>query len=357
MKDYLYNLATDRKQGLLAAIFKVLLFILSLVYGAIVRSLTFFYQLKPRCLGCKVVSVGNITLGGTGKTLLVEYIAKYLQSQGRKIAILSRGYKKSRGRQEKAKINYEAMGDEPYMLSRKLGNIPVLADKDRIKLALQARHDYSVDTVLLDDGFQQWRINKDLEILAIDAGNPFGNRHMLPRGILREPLSSLKRADVFFLTKINLALDFASTNDYLARANPRALIVESTHSPAGFYLLGKPLERLDPVLFQDKPACLLSGIADPVSFERLVSHMGIKPGLSIKFPDHHNYTQADLDKVVSLARDKGIDIIITTEKDAVKLDNLALSTYNLQLLVLHIELKITKNEEEFHSRLLKLYSA
>jgi len=358
MLYYLYNLATDRHKGLVARIVKSFLCCLSLVYGLGVRVLIFIYHLKPYHLSCKVISVGNITLGGTGKTSLVSLIAQYLKQKGHKVAILSRGYKRKITNHQSPITNYQNMGDEPYMLKMNLKDVPVVVDTDRIRAAKLAIRDYGTDTVILDDGLQQWRIKKDLEIVTIDATCPFGNQKLIPRGILREPLSSLKRADVFILTKTNLNPDNQDIKDFLSSINPRSLIVESTHSPLGFYRLGERDEFLRLEALTGETATLISGIADPDSFESLIASLGIIIGLAFRFPDHHNYTKEELDKIVKNSKDKSIGTIITTEKDAVRLLPYLLPTayYLLNFLVLRIELKITKDEQEFYNRLLRLYS-
>ncbi len=358
MLSYIYNLATDRHKGLVAGVVKSFLYFLSLIYGLGVRVSIFIYRLKPYHLNCMVISVGNITLGGTGKTALVALISRYLKQQGHKVAILSRGYKRKITNYQLPITNYETMGDEPYMLKMNLGDVPVVVDTDRIRAAKLAIRDYGADTVILDDGLQQWRIKKDLDIVTIDATRPFGNRKLIPRGILREPLSSLKRADVFILTKTNLNPDNQDIKDFLSSINPQSLIVESTHSPLGFYRLGKRDEFLRLEALAGETVTLISGIADPDSFENLIVSLGINIGLFFRFPDHHNYTKEELDRIIKNSKDKNIDTIITTEKDAVRLSPYQLPTthYLLNFLVLRIELKMTKDEQEFYNRLLRLYS-
>jgi tetraacyldisaccharide 4'-kinase len=348
MLSYAYNLATDKVKGPVASAVKLFLYPASLIYGLIVRILILIFGINPRRLNCKVISVGNITLGGTGKTSLVLLIAGYLKENGHKVAVLSRGYKrKSTGK--------SSMGDEPYMLKENLKDIPVLVDADRVRSAKQAIADHGVDTVILDDGMQQWRIKKDLEIVAIDATSAFGNGNLIPRGILREPLSSLKRADMFILTKTNLAAPGRAREEYLRSINPGALIAGSEHQPLSFCRVNDR-EVLDLNAFRGKTAALFCAIGEPDSFERLIKNLGIRVGLNLKFRDHYNYTKADLDNIVRSSRDKGVDIVITTEKDAARINDLKLSTADLQLLYLRIGLKITKNEQEFHNRLLSLYS-
>ena len=388
---FLYHkIATDEYKGLIFAPFKAFLFILSVIYGFIIKILIAFYRIKPYRLDCKVISVGNLTLGGTGKTSLVEFIAKYLKQRGYKVAILTRGYKRKITSNDSRTTSHETMGDEPYMLFKRLGDIPVIIDADRIRAAKQAIRDYAVDMVILDDGFQQWRIKKDLEILTIDATNPFGNRQLIPRGILREPLSSLKRADVFILTKTNIMPnvvnqavslrhpeatlqrdttfgnpDIQKIKDFLNSINPRVAIIESVHKPVGFYRIDKNDELLNTDILRGKTVTLVSGIAEPGSFESLITSLDINIGLSFRFPDHHRYLESDLEKIIKESKNKNINTVITTEKDAVRLSPYLLPTtylpcrqagYLLDFLVLRIELKMVKNEQEFLNRLLRLYN-
>lgn len=348
--DYLYQLATDRKKGVLATLLKFPLYLLSLVYGLAVGVLIFIYRLKPRRPGCKVISVGNITLGGTGKTPLVVLIAEYLRKQGRKVAVVSRGYKKKGA----------AMGDEPLLLSRRLKDIPVIVEANRLKASARAVRDYQADTVIFDDGFQQWKIAKDLEVVVLDSRSPFGNHRLLPRGILREPLGGLKRADVFILSKANLYPPDPKLKALLGRINPRALIAESAHQPAGFYRLDNGAS-LGQALLPDKRAVLFSGIGDPGSFEELVRRQGVEVVSHLSFCDHHNYSRKDLEDILGAMREKNTATLITTEKDALRLSQLGLGRVLAEagraVFYLALEVKLSQNEQEFYSRLLGLYSA
>jgi len=355
MLSYIYNLATDRYRGPVAAVIKSFLYLFSLVYGLVARGLIFIHHLKPHRLNCKVISVGNITLGGTGKTSLVEFIARYLREKGHKVAVLTRGYKRKLTTYDLQLTTCAAMGDEPYMLKMNLKEVPVVVDADRIRAAKLAMRDYSADTVILDDGLQQWKIKKDLEIITIDSTNPFGNGCLIPRGILRQPLCYLKQADIFVLTKTNINPDVQDIKDFLASINPGSLIIESIHCPVGFYKIGEPYELFNKNIFQGKAVTLFSGIGDPDSFENLIKSLDIEVGLTFRFRDHHNYTQQDLENIFKRSRDKNINIVITTEKDTARLRSLQLTAYSLQLLYLRIELKITKDEQAFYNRLLRVY--
>ncbi|MEK6727621.1 MAG: tetraacyldisaccharide 4'-kinase [Candidatus Omnitrophota bacterium] len=354
MKSYIYNLATDKSRGFFTGIIKLFLFILSFVYGLVVRILILIFHLFRYSPDCKVIGVGNITLGGTGKTALVEFLARFLKGQGKSIAIISRGYKRKAKVSALSTMDYDFLGDEPYMLSKKLKGIPVIVEAQRIKGIKKAIKDYAVDTVILDDAFQQWGIRKDMEVVTIDAANPFGNKFMIPRGILREPISSLKRADIFILTKTNLSANTASLKDALRNLNRRALILESEHRPLAFYDIFRPEDLFAIGSLKGKTAVLFSGIGDPGSFEKLILSLGIKIGLSFRFPDHHHYSLKDLQKIIQSSQGKSIDTIITTEKDAARICDLQFATCSLRLLALRIELSV-RDEQRFNDRLLKLY--
>lgn len=355
MQRYLYALATDRYKGFIPCLFKFFLLPLSFVYGLAVKMLVFFSQLSAVKLDARVISVGNITVGGTGKTTLVEFIARHLKQKGHKVAILTRGYKRKLRAYSSGFRAYEEMGDEPYMLQCKLKDVPVVVDPDRVRSGKRAIREHSIDTLILDDGFQQWRLKKDLEIVTIDAVNPFGNRYLLPRGILREGFSSLRRADMFLLSKTNLNPDTAAIKHFLRSVNPSAEIIESIHKPSGFYQIDRPLELSSPAALRGVTASLFCGIGDPESFENLVASLGVNIGSSFSFCDHYAYCLKDLENIIKDAKEKGISTIITTEKDAARLKELNLSGLKERILVLRIELEI-KDEERFFDRLLKLYS-
>ncbi|MDD5128779.1 MAG: tetraacyldisaccharide 4'-kinase [Candidatus Omnitrophica bacterium] len=348
-RDYLYNLVTGKIKGPLAVFFKWLLFVLSLVYGLVVLILAGFYRLHQAHVNCKVISVGNITLGGTGKTSLVEFLVAKLSQKGNRIAVLTRGYKR-----DARLAGVKGMGDEPAMLQKKLPQAHVVVDKDRLRGAARAIKEHAVDTLVLDDGMQQWRIFKDLEIVTIDTQNPFGNLRLLPAGFLREPLRALSRADVFVLTQSYPGQDTSDIEASLKRFNSRALIVESRHRPEGFSNLGKPCGILSTDTFQGKSVLVFSAIGNPLAFENTVCSLGINIAETLRFADHHDYAQADLDDIFRRAKERRIDTIITTEKDAVKVSRFKID--QADIFSLNIKLSITKNEAEFDRRLFKLYS-
>ena len=348
MKTFLYNLATDRTKGLFFLPIKIVLLLLSFLYGLIIRSMILFCLIDPIRLNCKIISIGNITLGGTGKTSLVELIARILKSKGFRIALLSRGYNRR---------SLDSLGDEPDMLFNALKDVPVIVGKNRIKNSHRAIKEYGIDTLILDDAMQQWRIKKDIEIITIDSVLPFGNKHMIPRGILREPLSSLKRADVFILTKTNFSSNLDNLKEALIRINPKALVFDSIHMPTSIYFVHKPQELLDIDYIKNKKVALFSGIGDPDSFAKSIINLGADIRLDLRFTDHYNYSQKDLDKIIAVSKENLTDIIITTQKDAARINNLDLKIEAANLMVLCIELKIIKDEERFIDRLLRVYSS
>jgi len=353
VKQYLFDLATDKKKGILARAARAVLFPFSLLYGAGVAAVSSFRLSRRVALPCKVISVGNITLGGTGKTLLVEYIARFLLARDCVPAILTRGYKRP-GSGRPGGTGYEAMGDEPFMLSRKL-KVPVLVDPDRLRSGRIACGESRAGAVILDDGFQQWGIRKDLDIVCVDGLSAFGNLRLIPAGLLREPLSALARADVLFLTG---ASDNASgLKKFCSGLNPRALVVEAARQVSGFRRIGGTEGgEQSPSSMRGVKACLLSGIGNPASFRDTARAAGIEPALVFDFPDHHRYSAADIARVAAACEKRHITTVVTTEKDEPRLAGL-LSAPVPWFFVLMVNLRITSNEQEFTDRLQRVLTA
>lgn len=353
IKSYIYNIISSRnpKQGIIAVSVRFFLLVLSYVYGLFIRILSKSALRSRESFGCKVISVGNITWGGTGKTVAVEHIACFLRSKGRRVAVISRGYKRAI-RPLVHQATGEQLGDEPQMLKDKLLDIPVLSGPDRKALIKRAIREFGSDTVVLDDGFQQWGINKDLDIVAIDVNNPFGNLHMIPRGILREPLSALKRAGLFLITKCSNAAAAAQLKNDFKNISLMIPVVLSRHKACGLVRVSGNNAPVNPEELKNKKVVLASGIADPGSFKDLVSSQSILILGHIEFDDHHNYTAADAGRILSVAGSVGADAVIVTEKDAVKLKGIFPAQTAVPVYFLRVALEITHNEEEFHRRLL-----
>lgn len=330
------------------------LLLASHLFCLIISLRTYLYKLgafKTEELKCRVVCVGNITSGGTGKTPAVRLLAGKLKQQGFKTVILSRGYKGSlKGRLEVAADEEQILrtaaevGDEPYLLARQLPGIPVVIGKNRYRAGQYICLRFTPHILILDDGYQHIKLARQVNIMLIDATNPFGNGKLLPRGILREPLAALARSQVFLLTKTDLAEDVSPIIDTLKRYNPKAPILTSIHQPVDLSELKKDKKRSLKWLKGRKVVCF-SGIGNPDSFVKTVQGLGAEIVGHISFADHHAYTLAKLTQLEQEALALGAEALITTEKDGVRITDY--TPASLPILTLNIELKITSDEQEW----------
>lgn len=323
------------------------------LYAAFLRFLSLFYSFAVQCryylynkrllrdqpLGCLVVVVGNLTVGGTGKTPIVEKFARSLKEKGRTVAILSRGYKSKNPPAYKrfwawlthrdplpprivsdgksVLLNSEEAGDEPFMLAKNLPGIVVLVDKNRVKAGHYAITKFGADTLILDDGFQYLPLRGRLNILLVDKTNPFGNGELLPRGILREPIKHLKRASYVFLTKSD-GTPTPQIEATIREHLPNIEIIECAHRPKFLVQVGQTI--VEPIEFlHNKKVALFSGIAVPESFEKLIRDLGALIVYNHRFLDHHRFTDAEINEVFTSSLEHKVDCVITTEKDAVRL--------------------------------------
>jgi tetraacyldisaccharide 4'-kinase len=292
----------------------------------------------PRRLEAVVISVGNITLGGTGKTPLVEYIARYLRSQDRRVAILTRGYgRRSAGMQtlnaggpatdtdasrQASATSYSETGDEPLMLARALPDVPIVIHKDRFQAGQWAASALGADVLVLDDAYQHLRLARDLNILLIDASDPFGGFKMVPFGRLREPLYGIKRADVVIVTRADRPFDQAQTQAIIRHfCGDKVPVMYITSGITRLRLLESGA-MYDLEAFTGWNAAALCGIGNPQAFAEDILRAGINIVSENFFRDHHPFTQADLDRATAEAQQAAADMIITTEKDAVRLEGL-----------------------------------
>jgi len=350
MKKYLYRLATDQINTPVAKVFKLLLWVLSLVYGLIVRGILISYALgfsKKQRLGKPVISVGNITFGGTGKTPLVELVAQYLKTKNKKSVILTRGY------MDKKFLGTSPSGsgsDEARQLTNSLRDIPVIIGADRFESGRQALAQYPVDVFLLDDGFQHWRLERDLDIVLVDTSRPFGNGHLIPRGILREPLSALRRASIFVLTKTDLGQkNLETVRAILSKINPKAPIIETMHGPLDFVNMRTQQSKALSSLGR-KMTCSFCGIGDPVSFEHYLKNLGVDLRKNFAFIDHHVYKRCEIESIVKFCLYHSIHTLVTTEKDSVKVKEfLKYIDEDIEVLYLRIKIFIVQGEDEFFS--------
>lgn len=257
-----------------------------------------------------VISIGNLTTGGCGKTEMVLKIAEMFKD--RNVCILSRGYKgryENKGILVKKDMKVENVGDEPLMLSKRI-DVPIIVGKDRIKNAMFAYKTLGIDTVILDDGFQYWKMFRNLDILLINGNNPFGNYHLLPYGILREPLSSIERADIIIITKRKNK----EIIDVIRRFNKTSAIFEAYYKGEIFIDDNGNTYPLSYVF--GKNVLAISGIQDHISFEKTLEDLGCNV-FPFRFPDHHFYSVSDIENIKEKA--KGFDLIISTLKDKERL--------------------------------------
>jgi tetraacyldisaccharide 4'-kinase len=367
LEQYAIDVILERRQGFRASLLRAVLHALSYLYLAIVQLRLFLYRnriLKERQLGCLVISIGNLTVGGTGKTPVVEKFARALQKGGRRVAILSRGYKSVDLRKKRPwwhrllgrgdyhpprlvsdgknlLLDSAVSGDEPFMLASNLKGVAVVVDKDRVKAGLHALKTLNVDTLLLDDGLQYLHLKHRLDIVLVDRQAPFGNEHLLPRGTLREPPHNLRRASYIFITKCN-----GEPNDELVRRirqyNRTAEIIECTHQPLYLRHIYKP-DRLPLDYLRDLYIASLCGIAAPESFENGLRKLGAKIELTRRFADHHRYTDQELNSFIQRCVRRDVHAIVTTEKDAVRFP--LLDTLPLPIYYLRVEIEILNGHE------------
>ena len=285
-------------------------------------------------LPCKVISIGNITVGGTGKTPMTIALAQRLDRLGLKVVVVSRGY---RGAVEKAGglvsngrqvlLTPGQAGDEPFMMACRLRPIPVVIGRDRAAAGALAAKKFQPDVIILDDAFQHLQLARDIDLVLLDCASPFGNSHLLPRGSLREPVSALSRADAFILTRSN-RLAGATASAALARlraALPNRPIFTSSHHPYGYIVkhtvrlpFHEASRHLSPSEFQvlrGHKVFVFSGIARNDDFQRTVTELGFKAVGFCQFSDHHLYSSQDFSAILQGARDSGAEFLITTEKD------------------------------------------
>ena len=370
-EPYFLSLLSGERRSKTDIFLLAVLLLASRVYRTVVQFRIWLYDkrvIRNHALGCLVVSIGNVSCGGTGKTPVVEVFAKTLSAKGRKVAILSRGYRSKKHSvwykfrhmfdQQKLEIPPKIVsdgtnllldsmyaGDEPYMLASNLKDVAVLVDKDRVKSGLFAIKNYGTDVLILDDGFQYLMLKPHINIVLVDSTDPFGNGHVLPRGILREPIKNIRRADYIFLSKSNGSPRLRHLKAFLRKHNRRAEIIECCHQPKYIeHVFNRgdqaPLERL-----KGAKVAAISAIAVPASFERFLTSLGAELVLTRSFADHHRYSQQEIIDFINDAKEAGAELIMTTEKDAVRIPKL--DRQDIPLYFLRVEINILSGRESF----------
>jgi tetraacyldisaccharide 4'-kinase len=375
-ETFLLEVILEERKGFKESTVRGLLYCLSKVFQVAVKTRRFLYNfriLRDSTLGVQVIAIGNLTVGGTGKTPVVEKFARELRDQGRNVAILSRGYRSrpvpihkwllnkillrddttpprvvSDGRS--LLLDSDMAGDEPYMLASNLKDVVVLVDKDRVKSGRYAIEKFGCDTLLLDDGFQYWKLRgRRLDIVLIDRQQPFGNERLLPRGTLREPPSHLARASFIFITKSDG--NTAELRRRIAEVNPAAGIIECIHHP--LYLEDVFTGQRSGLEFvKGRKVASLSGIAQPESFEQSLVQLGAELAYAKRFADHHRFTQQEILNAINRSKKRQAEAIITTQKDAVRFPKL--DRRDLPIYFMRVEIKILSGANDFQDCVRKI---
>ncbi len=326
-REYLTELWTGRKTAPLSPLL-FFLFLCSVLYAAGLRIRTVLFQagvFKVRRLGRPVISIGNLTVGGTGKTPAAISLASFFKSRGFRPAVLSRGYAGRSGRPvtvvsdgKRRLAGPEEAGDEPCMMAESLRDVPVLTGHRRFLSGKYAIDHLKTDILILDDAFQHRGLARDFDIVLLNAGAPFGNGFLIPRGPLREPKEVLKRADAIVLT--GEAGDAAEAAGWLHRLRalcPQAPVLRGVYQPHGLTRNGCEVFPSD--FLRGKRVVAFCGIGNPESFRLSLESAGARIVSFISFPDHFRYSEADTQSICRRAESSGAEMIVTTEKDGIKL--------------------------------------
>lgn len=307
-------------------------FYLIYLFIVIIRNILYNKKILPVTkLNCKIISIGNVSMGGTGKTPIVIELAKTLQ-QKYNVAILSRGYgRRTKGMRlvtdgKTIATNWKDVGDEPALMTKKLSGVPIVVDESRIRGGKYLVNNYNPDILILDDAFQHQRIHRDVDIVLINTNKPDSFT------FLREPWASLKRAHLIFLTKSADTQKIASFKNRISRFD---LPIFVSKQKVGQFLINSDGERIQLKADQIKDVLIFSGIADPKSFENTIKNLGFKVEKQLLFKDHYQYTNADMEKLEYIYKNSNADMILTTEKDLVKLpkSNLPIHAVSVSLTI------------------------
>ncbi len=341
------EIVSGRRSGVIAGLWRFGLGMLTPVYGVAIwfRNKAFDWEWKKvETADVPVISIGNLTTGGTGKTPFVIWVARQLRERDVRVCVLSRGYKAIDGQ----------ANDESLELQRAIPDVPVLENPNRVASARLAVEELEMQAILLDDGFQHRRLARDLNVVLIDATNPFGYGRLLPRGLLREPRSALQRADVVVITRVNLVRDdeigkiLTRIVQFVAKEN---VVVTETVPKRWIRSDGKafPLEEL-----ADQPLLAICGIGNPDGFFSLLAKSGFRVCRKRVFPDHHHFGADDVENVTATARDSGAVSIVCTVKDLVKLERNRIGQFPLY--ALETGIRFCRGEELLRQKILVLFS-
>ena len=350
------------------------LYCLSRGYGAFQKLRGVCYRrrlIAPQKLACRVISIGNITVGGTGKTSLTIFVAERLKQLGYRVVVISRGYKGTAGRTativsdgQNVCSGPEKAGDEPNLLACRLRGIPVMVGSNRFAVGRVAMHQFQAEVVVLDDGFQHMQLARDVDLVLLDYHKPFGNQHILPRGTLREPQSALQRSDAIVLTRCPVTPGRRSDATCTQTRPPehplkdtslQVPVFSTSHVPCLYQLLPdrrvSPAE-LSPIDISDQPGTVprhpvvaFSGIARNDDFRQTLDALGFNIAHFARFPDHHWYSDRDLDAIEQTAEKLSAQCLVTTEKDFVRIAHRKI--WSLKLIVVGVRIWFGEDEERF----------
>ncbi len=338
MRRYYLSVISGQRRGPVALLLRGLLWLGTLVYAVLHGGRLVLYRLgvlRSVRFPCPVVSVGNITAGGTGKTPLVEYLARWFARKNFRVAILARGY---------GRVDAGGADDEDLISGMELENVVRLAGADRAALGRKALADYRADLLLLDDGFQHFRLQRTLDLVAVDATNPFAGGRLIPRGLLRERPRALRRADLIILTRTDQV-----PADVLEALRERlGPAVETVHRPVCIRSLWNR-RQYGVEWLRGKGVYAFCGVGNPEAFRRTLESLGARIVKFRAFPDHHPYLPEDLRRLNAEAQEFMAEAVVTTEKDAARLNT---EGFELPLTALRVEIEVTRNEELLEGRLL-----
>jgi len=358
------KLISGQKAGFGAALLRLLLGVAAAGYSIAVRLRNFLYSkgwLKAHRADATVISIGNITTGGTGKTPLVIWLCKQIISDSKfqisnsQCAILTRGYKsraqehKSIRAQEHKSIRAqetEDYRDEPAILAESCPEVKVIVNPDRVAGAGEAISKFGANTLIIDDGFQHRRLVRDLDIVTIDATQPFGYGKILPAGLLREPVASLKRAGAVVITRCDqiTETELSQIEKKLGTINPNMIIARSIHAPVCVRTTDNQEISLEQL--KNKKIFAFCGIGNPDAFLNTIKQLGANLVGSKVYNDHHHYTNDCLADIYEQAEHLKVDLILTTQKDWTKITGLALAEKDIPLAYLAIEIKFLAGEDK-----------
>ncbi len=363
--QYIFEIVNGPRTSFTGWILVSFLGMLSYLYEFGVSCNLYMYKLgflRPERLPCCVISIGNITVGGTGKTPTAQKVADLVRSLGYRVVILNRGYRSHWDKElgvvsDGTKIYmtaYEA-GDEAYLMAKMLAGVPVIIGKSRAVTGKYAVEKFNAEVIIMDDGYQHWQLERDLDVVLIDTLNMFGPGGVLPSGTLREPLSNLDRGDLFLLTKTDQSSVFnrVQVRDIIAEYNRGAPIMESIHHPKNFVEIADWYKGItyNYIALDDlrgQQVMVFSAIGNPFSFEQTLSSIGLKIQEAVRYPDHHDYGMVEMQYISDRARGENVVAMVTTAKDAVKIPTeFIYSDREIPLYILNMDIRVTDGMEEF----------